>query len=396
MRICLYTETALPRIGGQEMVVDALARQFRAAGHDARVFCPRPRGMKINDGTHPYPVLRHMAFYSTRRFLGWYAKGLIGLYERWPFDVLHCHSVYPTAYLASLSRSRLPVPLVVTSHGGDVREGNVRMRKPGVRERHAQGVTSADALIAISRFTRAGYERLAPEAGPIFDIPNGVDTATFAEPVPRPEAIPPQLATGNYLLCLGRMHPQKGGDVLLQAFAQAKQRAARQSDARGETGGDLANLRLVFAGSGPMRNEWEAIARREGVSTATSFLGFVAGETRTWLLQNALATVVPTRSWEAFGLAVVESFAAGRPVIASNLPGLADLISPEETGLLFPAGSVNSLATAITRLAVDPQCADAWGATARETAQQYDWSKIAGEHLKLYAGLLSSGLTVAA
>ena len=69
--------------------------------------------------------------------------------------------------------------------------------------------------------------------------------------------------------------------------------------------------------------------------------------------------IVPSRIWEAFGVVVVESLAAGRPVIASQLPGLADLVRPGETGLLVPPESPQSLAQAILEMALDPQRAEA-------------------------------------
>ena len=71
MRICLYTDTALPKMGGQEMVVDALAKQFLALGHQPVVFAPRPRKLSIRGETYPYEVVRHPRFYSTQYFIAW-------------------------------------------------------------------------------------------------------------------------------------------------------------------------------------------------------------------------------------------------------------------------------------------------------------------------------------
>ena len=105
MRICLYTSTALPKLGGQEAVVDALAREFLAAGHSPLVLAPQPcRPMRVEDDRLPYRVVRHPRFYSTRAFVRWYRWYLRRLYARWPFDILHCHDVYPTGWIASLWR----------------------------------------------------------------------------------------------------------------------------------------------------------------------------------------------------------------------------------------------------------------------------------------------------
>src|SRR5688500_5401038 len=98
------------------------------------------------------------------------------MHRSFPFDILHCHSVYPAGYLAALVRARLDVPVVITSHGGDVAENNRLLRKPGLPERHVLALRRADVLVSISSFTRAGYERLAQGVA-IHDIPNGVDTA---------------------------------------------------------------------------------------------------------------------------------------------------------------------------------------------------------------------------
>ena len=97
--------------------------------------------------------------------------------------------------------------------------------------------------------------------------------------------------------------------------------------------------------------------------------------------------IVPSRTWEAFGVVVLESLAAGRPVIASQLPGLADLVRSGETGLLVPPESPQRLAGAIQEIAMDPQRADAWGQAARRFVQPFDWRNIAQRHLDLFSEL---------
>jgi glycosyltransferase involved in cell wall biosynthesis len=99
--------------------------------------------------------------------------------------------------------------------------------------------------------------------------------------------------------------------------------------------------------------------------------------------------IVPSRSWEAFGVVVVESFAAGRPVIASRLPGLGDLIKPGRTGLLVPPESPQELAEAIRQMVLDPQRADDWGCAARQFVQAFDWRNLALRHLDLFAELVA-------
>lgn len=372
MRICLFTETALPKVGGQEIVVDALARQFVALGHEPVVLAPRPRHLALDDASLPYPVVRHPRFISTRWFVAWYRWFLERLYRRRPFEVLHCHGLYPPAYLAALSRHKIPVPVVVTSHGGDVYEHNTRLARAVLKQRHVQAATAADAFIAISRFTRDGICRLCPEPPRIVDIPNGVDLRPFAMRAERPARLAPEIRPGEYALFLGRLKHRKGVDVLLQALAAT------------------AHGQLIIVGDGQERPALETLSERLGLRNRVRFVGEQLASAKVYLLQNALFAVVPSRSWEAFGLVVVESYAAGLPVIGTRMPGLRDLIQPERTGLLVAPEAPGELAAAMQRLFGDLPLARRMGEHAREVARGFDWRIIAERHLALYRELAAA------
>ena len=372
MRICLYTETALPTVGGQEMVVDALARQFVALGHEPVVLAPNPKHERLADHEFPYPVVRHPRFVSTRRFVSWYSRWLRQLYRTHGFDVLHCHSVYPTGYLAALTRDQLNVPVVCTSHGGDVREGNCRLQKPGLPERHSLGIAGADALVAISQVTREGFLRLHPRAANIVSIPNGVDLEPFAAPAPRPAGLDARIQPGRYILYLGRLRHQKGVDLLLDAVAMLD---------------PTFDARLVVAGDGVERPALAAQSARLQIDDRVTFLGAVAGSDKTWLLQNCQFMVVPSRLAEGFGLVVTESYAAERPVVGTAIPGLVELVESGNTGLLVDPESPEQLAAAITALLADPLLARTYGANAGRIAPRYSWRSVAERHIELYEQL---------
>lgn len=376
MRICLYTETALPKVGGQELVVDALARQFLALGHEPVVLTQPPRRpLRPDDRQLPYPVVRHPRFISTRRLVSWYRYWLIKLHRQYHFDVVHCQSVYPCGYLAALSRSKLNVPVVVTSHGGDVRENNARIVKRGMHKRHALAIESADALVAISRFTSDGYRRIAPAAKNIITIPNGVDYESFQAEVTRPKGLDASIREGRYFLFLGRLHRRKGVDVLLKALARVSTDASMQ---------------LVVAGDGDQREILVEQAERLGISDRVRFIGPVHGALKTYLLQNALCLVLPSQS-EAFPLVVLEAYASGCPVIGSKIPGLEGLVQPDQTGHLVPAESPGKLAAALEHVWRNPGGARAMGERAHRLAQGYGWPSIAARHIELYEDLLDPG-----
>jgi len=382
MRICMYTDTALPKLGGQEMVVDALARQFQALGHQPVVFAPVPRKLSIEGETYPYEMVRHPRFYSTQYFIGWYRRYLLQHYQRQPFDVLHCHGIYPPTYLAALLGQQLPVPMVVTSHGGDVYMDNVRLKKPVIVERCVEGLRRANALVAISRFTREGFTRLCPEAAQrIVDIPNGVHLAALTERSTTPPADFGKLTPGGYAIFLGRLKFRKGVDVLLHAMAKAALDG---------------NVQLAIVGDGEERPFLEVLCDQLGLSGQVHFFGAQSGPAKHFLLQNARFGVVPSRQWESFGLVVLEGYASGLPMIATDLPGLADLVRPGTTGLLVPPEEPETLASALNRLFTDDELVRRMGQAARQVVQQFDWRNIAQRHIALYESLLGSSVRLAA
>ncbi len=382
MRICLYTDTALPKVGEQELVIDALARQFLALGHEPVVLAPRPRKLWTNDEAFPYPVVRHPRFFSTRFFVSWYRWFLERQYRQRPFDVLHCHGVYPPSYLAALAQPRIPVPVVVTSHGGDVYEQNVRLKKPAIGARCAKGLANAAALVAISRVTREGLTRLCPQAAPrIVDIPNGVQLANFSKAVARPADMDPTVEPGRYAIFLGQLKHRKGVDVLLQALARTPTKG---------------KVQLVIVGDGEERAFLEVLCDQLDLRERMRFLSAVTGPGKAWLLQNARFAVVPSRQWEAFSMVVLENFACALPTLATNVPGLADMIQPERTGLLVPSESPEDMAAALTRLYDDDALVQRMSRWTREVVRAYDWSKIAAKHLDLYERLLGNSQAIAA
>jgi glycosyltransferase involved in cell wall biosynthesis len=375
MRICLYTETALPKLGGQEFVVDALARQFTSAGHEIVVLAPQPRTFwPADDSALPYHVERHPKFFSMQRLVDWYRWWLLRCHRRFRFDILHCHGIYPPGYLALLCRERLGVPIVITSHGGDIREGNNRLARPELYCRFLRALNGADALVAISRFTRECLLRLCPSPRMLVDIPNGVDLQPFAGRAPRPENLDPTIQAGQYILFLGRLKHRKGLDVLLEALALIP---------------PTGQVQLVVAGDGQENSSLKAQMSRLGLQSRIRFVSAVFGSDKIYLLQNALATVLPSRLADAGPLVVLESFAAGVPVIGTSVPGLEDLIEEGKTGWLVPPESPVALAQALRQVLSSPQLSRGLSEVVRQKVRDFSWPVVARRHLQLYETLLS-------
>ncbi|HQR07702.1 MAG TPA: glycosyltransferase family 4 protein [Gemmatales bacterium] len=357
------------------MVVDELARQYQKLGHSVVMLSPEPpREIEARDEEFPYRIERHPRFVSTRWFVSWYELALKRLYREFKYDIIHCHNVYPNGYLAVKHKLRGGPPVVITSHGGDVRVDNPRFKKPGLRARHRFAVQQADALVAIGPFTEKGYLDLGASPRAIHSIGNGVHSDSMMDPVKRPDTIPAHLQPKKFVLFVGRLANRKGVDVLLRAAA--KQLAAMPVNS--------PSPHFVICGDGAERESLEALSVELGVSSFVTFMGNVRGMTKQWLLQNAYAMVIPSRQWEAYPMVLLEGFAVGCPVIASDAPGLEGLVEDHETGWVFPRENPAALAQILDMVWQSPSMATQVGQNGLRVARQCDWARIAEKHVELF------------
>ncbi len=155
----------------------------------------------------------------------------------------------------------------------------------------------------------------------------------------RPHFIPgdagtPKYGDGRYALFIGRLSPEKGLNTLVDAFAGAP------------------SVELVIAGTGPMEEDLRlriAALRASNIHLA----GFVKGDAKRRLLENAMFVVVPSECYEAFGMIVLEGFLAGKPALASRIGGLPYVVADGQTGRLFEPGDAIALAECAMSLAAD-------------------------------------------
>jgi glycosyltransferase involved in cell wall biosynthesis len=161
--------------------------------------------------------------------------------------------------------------------------------------------------------------------------------AADGEPPP-----PPQVPR---LLCIGRLIPIKGHEILLRAFAAAREK--------------LPGLTLDLAGTGPLERELQRSA-----GGGVRFLGHVAPVQP--LIERSAIVVVPSLG-EGFGMVALEAMERGRPVIAARVGGLPEIVA--DTGVLVPPGEVEPLRAAIVELARDLPRAAELGRAARLRAR---------------------------
>ncbi len=370
MRICLFTSTFLPKIGGHEVAMDELAKRLTVMGHEVVVLTQTASRWRWREELdRPYRIVWFSKPVSQKWAIGKFRRVLARLYRQWPFEIIHTFSSYPTGFAAlELSRDKR-VPLVITSQGGDLAEGSRYENRPVVMDRIRTTLRDSTAVTNISRYMRDRALAIEPACAPrLHDIPNGVDLAALrSSPV---DAEPPFPAVKDvpFALFLGRFHPRKGIDVLIRAWGKA----------------GVGNARLALAGKGREDAPLRELAAVTPGNDCIDFLGPVYGSAKQWLLQNAAVVVAPTRTWEGLPVVVLEALACGRPVIGTNVGGIVDLIKPDVNGLLVEKEDVDGLAAALTELLGDPARRARLSAGATQAIAPYDWKIVAGQYVALY------------
>ncbi len=194
-------------------------------------------------------------------------------------------------------------------------------------------VHRAAFAVAISSYGRSQLCRWAPLADwdRIHVVHCGIEPWRFAEPAPLPPG-------GPHLVAIGRLAEQKGFALLIAAMAQASQ--------------DVPDLHLTLVGDGPLRGALQAKVAALDLRGHITFAGWQDESGVRAALGAATALILPSFA-EGLPVVVMEAMAAGRPVIATAIAGVPELVTPD-VGWLVPAGDAEALAYAIRTLAATP------------------------------------------
>ena len=242
------------------------------------------------------------------------------------------------------------------------------------------------AYAAIDRWVLRRFDRVATASATVAEIlssakvaapklqivPNGVDMAPFRDADPR---LRHELGVGSEPLIgfIGRCVPDKGGDQLISAA-----QAVRAS---------YPNAKFVFVGDGPARGEWESLARKLGIASQVLFTGL---QTDMPGVYASLDMVVLPSFVENMPMCLLEALSAARPVVATAVGAVPQVIIPGVTGLLCDPGDVDALSAAIKRLLREPDLARALGNHGRaHVARHYAAEVAARSYVKLYQEAVS-------
>jgi phosphatidylinositol alpha-mannosyltransferase len=271
--------------------------------------------------------------------------------ERERFDVLHLHEpMTPTICLTALIRARCPI--VATFHAsGEL--GWMRFGNPlwGFL------IERIDHRIAVSQRAKESQNAWLP--GDYEVIPNGV-------------LVPPEARAGereHRVVFAGRHEPRKGLQVLLRAWPEIHARTG---------------LRLTVAGADPLAVRL-LLARLRVADDGIDVVGFLAQDDLTDTLLRAKALIAPSIGQESFGMVLTRAFACALPVVASDIPGYREVLTPEAALAVLP-NDPGALASAVVDLVEDESRREQMGEAARALAlEHYSWPTIARRLEQIYA-----------
>ena len=284
-----------------------------------------------------------ISFWQRLRWSYYYFEAVLLAYwlVRGDYEHLHCHFGNNGSNTAWLAARISGVPLSLTLHGIDIDEPE--------KFRLAQKIAEARFTVCISKFGKARMMHLCPPKhwGKIRVVRCGL-------PTPNLDGVPPITAQGR-LLCVARLSREKGHLILFEALEQLR-----------DEGFDFT---CTLVGDGPMRAALEARAAELGLAKQILFRGALPSSAVAKCYQEADAVVLASFG-EGIPLVLMEAMSAGRPVVATRVGGIPELVEHGESGYLCAAGNANDLAGAIALLLRHPERAQALGETAVKTISE--------------------------
>jgi len=279
-------------------------------------------------------------------------------------DLLHIFFLGPSILFHFQTLDVRPAPLLVSMDSAFPKR-NIESDSLASRT-----LRSADWITCVSSAKLTEARRLIPEIAPRSSFIYKGRKAPTLTSKPLPIEAPK-------FLCLGRLDIQKGFDVALTAFASLVDR--------------YPHVRLVLAGDGPKRSVLEQQAQELGIIHAVDFLGWVAPELVPELINDSMIVLMPSR-WEGLPQVAMEAALMARPVVATRVDGVPEIVLHGQTGLLIESEDSSALAEAIESLLVHPEVAVEMGQAARmHVKKKFSWDHYVKAYDTLYRKLISEG-----
>jgi glycosyltransferase involved in cell wall biosynthesis len=384
LKILILSASYPPVLGGLQTVVQALAQNLQQRGHDIRVVTNRyPRSLPSSEEINGINVLRLLFLKPEFQYLftgrldlfaaSFYYHpaaqlALNQLIQDFQPDVVNLH--FPDVLIPFVLklREKFHFRLVVSIHGDDVLrwfdEQGIDLsltKQKDVGYRRLQLILQqADVVTACSQALLYKAMKISPEImAKSQAIQNGVDFHRFIDKSVYYYHLRP------YILAYGRLVYRKGFDLLLDAFLQFSL--------------NHPDIDLILAGEGEQFLELKAMCAQKGISDRILFFGRAGSQMVVHLLNGCIFAVFPSRQ-EPFGIVALEALAAGKPVLATKVGGMAELLTqyPEYAHMVEP--NVDALADGLEEML---RVLPSFASLPRLSLDQYSWENVAEQYEKI-------------
>ncbi len=357
-RVLVVTNDFPPRPGGIQSFVHGLVSRLPAA--DVVVLTSRWRGWQEYDAGQPYEIVR--ADTSVLLPTAAVRRRAVELLRARECSAVWFGAAAPLGLLAPALRRAGARRIVATTHGHEVGWSLL----PGARRVLRRIAASVDVVTYLGAFT---YGHLRGAFGPFADrlarLTPGVDANMFRPGCGARVRATLGLADRPVVVCVSRLMPRKGQDVLLRALPLIRSA--------------VPDAALLFVGGGPSRGDLERCVDRNGLREHVVLTGSVPAAELPSYYGAGDVFAMPCRSRlggldvEGLGMVYLEAAACGLPVVAGRSGGAPDAVRDGETGAVVDGASADAVATAIAELLGDPVRATAMGMRGREWVER-EWS----------------------
>jgi phosphatidyl-myo-inositol dimannoside synthase len=363
-RVLLVTNDFPPRRGGIQSYLKELVDHLVETGtHTVTVYAPKWKGAEDFDRAAAYEVVRHPG--TLMLPIPSVAGRMRKLIDRHNAEAVWFGAAAPLALLAPLARHAGVGRVIASTHGHEVGWSMLPVARTALRRIG----TGTDVVTYVSRYTRGRFAAAFGPDAALEHLPPGVDANRFApDEVARAELRSRyRLGERPVVVCVSRLVPRKGQDMLIRAMPAIRQR--------------VPGAALVIVGGGPYLTSLRRLAHSFGVAEHVVFTGGVPGDELP--AHHALADVfaMPCRTRgagldvEGLGIVFLEASATGVPVVAGRSGGAPETVRDGETGVLVDGWDVGAIAASVSDLLVDQDRAARLGDAGRRwVLDNWQWS----------------------
>ena len=368
MRIARIIEYFPPHIGGMERHGLILSQEQTKLSHNVEIFIGVGDRFLFKE-TFQAPFQFLPLYSKTRRFWFnfWAMRQVAKRHKKNPYSIIHLHGDFIEAYFGGKLSKKLSIPAVITIHAGL----NKRLLKP----KNANYFKNIAKIICVSKEIVEDLKDVGVPENKLAVISSGIYLNEFKNVDEHKIAILRNQYSKPIIISVGVLRINKGFKYLIESFKEIKEKFNAAT--------------LIIIGDGSNKNELETQAKNIG---NIYFLGCQSHDKVIEYLKAAdifvLASVSTVGDREGTPTVVMEAMAAGLPVIATNVGGIADLIEDGKNGLITDSGHTEKLAAAIIELINNPDLIQKMAAQNLEDVKLRDWPIIARRIDDVYKSIL--------